>query len=191
MSRLWWLVVLGLLACPTGLTGQELPPEPTREVLPAETEVYIDKTTHFGAALGFGGPIGAGAGVQLLHGLGADIREDDGRVKATCAVPVEHCAGGFLLQAAAGSGGGKLSLGLGARARVEEEDFNGTFGVGLRAAYVRTWGDPVGTEPGLSYLGPELDLAIFRVNVTLGVLWRLSGQTGKSVMFSWGLGLLL
>jgi hypothetical protein len=26
------------------------------------------------------------------------------------------------------------------------------------------------------------------VNVTLGVLWRLSGTSGKSVLFSWGVG---
>jgi hypothetical protein len=112
-------------------------------------------------------------------------------VKATCAVPVEHCAGGFLIQAGAGSGGGKLSLGIGARAHVEEDDFNGTVGVGLRAAFLRTWGDPIGTRPGLSYLGPELDLAILRVNVTLGVLWRVSGSGGKSALFSWGMGVLL
>ena len=75
-----------------------------------------------------------------------------------------------------------------ARARVEEEDFNGTVGVALRAAFVRTWGNPVGTQPGLSYLGPELDLSIVRVNTTLGVLWRVSGSGGKSVLFSWGFG---
>jgi hypothetical protein len=112
-------------------------------------------------------------------------------VKALCAVPVKHCAGGFLFGAAAGSGGGKLSFGVGTRARVQEEDFDGTVGVGLRAAFVRTWGNPIGTEPGLSYLGPELDLAILRANVTLGVLWRVSGTGGKSAIFSWGLGFTL
>jgi hypothetical protein len=172
------------LTLPAGAVGQELPPE-------VETEVTIDLATHAAGAVVFGGPLGAAAEVQLLHGLGADVHEQDGRVKATCAVPVRHCAGGFLLGASAGSGGGKLSLGVGARARVQEEDFNGTVGVGLRAAFVRTWGHPIGTEPGLSYLGPELDLAILRVNVTLGVLWRVSGSGGKSALFSWGLGLAL
>jgi hypothetical protein len=157
----------------------------------AETKVTVDLTTHLAPGVGFSGPLGFAGGVQFLHGLGADVREEDGRVKAMCAVPVKYCAGGFLVGVAAGQGGGKLSLGIGARARVEEDDFHGTVGVGLRAAFVRTWGSPIGTEPGLSYLGPELDLAIMRVNVTLGVLWRVAGSGGKSVLFSWGLGLIL
>ena len=138
--------------------------------------------------IGFGGPIGAAASFRVLHGLGADVREGDDRVKAVCAVPIPHCAQGFLFQADAGSGGGKLSLGIGARARVDEEDFHGTVGVGLRAALVRTWGSPIGTEPGLTYLGPELDLSVLRFNLTLGVLWRLSGHTGASAVFGWGIG---
>jgi hypothetical protein len=182
MSRMKWLALAFCLALPAGVAGQELPVD-------AATEVNIDLTTHVVGGVGFGGPLGAAASVQLLHGLGADVREEDGRVKATCAVPIPHCAGGFLFRADAGSGGGKLSLGVGARARVEEEDFNGTVGVGLRAAFVRTWGNPIGTEPGVSYLGPELDLAILRVNVTLGVLWRVSSNRGRSALFSWGLGL--
>ena len=78
--------------------------------------------------------------------------------------------------------------GCGARARVDEDDFRGTVGVGLRAALVRTWGSPIGTEPGLTYLGPELDLSIVRVNLTLGALWRVSGRAGASVVFGWGVG---
>jgi len=184
MPRLWWPLVVGCLAGPAVAAGQE-------RLAPADTEITIDKANHFGAGIGFGGPIGAAARVQLLHGLGADVREGDERVKATCAVPIPHCAGGFLVQADAGSGGGKLSLGLGARARIDEEDFRGTVGVALRAAFVRTWGHPIGTDPGLSHLGPELDLAIMRVNVTLGVLWRVSGSGGRSALFSWGVGVIL
>ena len=181
MSRVKWLALAVCAVLPAGAAGQELPVE-------AETEVNIDLTTHVAGGIGFSGPLGATASVQFLHGLGADVREKDGRVKAMCAVPIPYCAQGFLIRADAGSGGGKLSLGVGARARVEEEDFNGTVGVGLRAAFVRTWGNPIGTEPGVSYLGPELDLAILRVNVTLGVLWRVSGNRGKSALFSWGVG---
>lgn len=181
-ARSWAFVFC--LALPAAGVGQELPPE-------AETEVTIDLATHVAGAVGFSGPLGAAAEVQLLHGLGADVREEGGRVKALCAVPVEHCAGGFLFGAAVGSGGAKLSFGVGARARVQEEDFNGTVGVGLRAAFVRTWGYPIGTEPGLGYLGPELDLAVLRVNVNLGVLWRVSGAGGRSALFNWGLGFIL
>ena len=53
---------------------------------------------------------------------------------------------------------------------------------------VRTWGSPIGTEPNLTYLGPELDLSIVRFNLTLGVLWRVSGGAGASVVFAWGVG---
>jgi hypothetical protein len=155
----------------------------------AKTEITLDKATQVAAGIGFGGPIGAAASFRVLHGLGADVREDDGTtVKAVCALPIPHCAQGFLFQADAGSGGGKLSLGVGARARVDEEDFHGTVGVGLKASLVRTWGNPIGTEPDLTYLGPELDLSVIRINLTLGVLWRVSGHTGSSALFSWGLG---
>jgi hypothetical protein len=181
MSGRTLCVLVACLAHPGLALGQDLPAE-------AETEVTIDLANHVAGGVDFGGPLGVAAGVQLLHGLGADVREEDGRVKATCGVPVKHCAGGFLVGAAAGSGGGKLSLGIGARARVQEEDFDGTVGVGLRAAFVRTWGHTVGTEPGLSYLGPELNLSILRVNLTLGVLWRVAGSGGRSALFSWGLG---
>lgn len=163
-------------------------PSPAEQAFRPETEITLDKQTRFAAGLGFGGPIGATASLRLLHGLGADVREGEDRVKAVCAVPIPHCAQGFTLQADAGSGGGKLSLGIGARARVEEPDFRGTVGAGLRLSLARTWGSPIGTEPGLTYLGPELDLSVLRVNLNLGVLWRVSGQGGASALFSWGVG---
>jgi hypothetical protein len=163
------------------------PPTPLPGTRP-ETEITLDKGTHVRVGMGFGGPIGAAASFRFLRGLGANVREGDGRVKAVCAVPIPYCAQGFLFQADAGSGGGKLSLGIGARAHVDEEDFHGAVGIGLRAAVVRTWGHPIGTEPGLTYLGPELDLMVFRCNLTLGVLWRLSGSAGPSAVFGWGIG---
>jgi hypothetical protein len=198
MQRLVFVVALVCLCGGAWASGgQESPAAPTPPVvegpspkagLPADTEITIDKDTQVVAGIGFGGPIGAAASFRVLHGLGADVREENGRVKAVCALPIPHCAQGFLFQADAGSGGGKLSLGVGARAHVEEPDFRGTVGVGLRASLVRTWGSPIGTEPGLTYLGPELDLSVLRVNLTLGVLWRVAGDTGSSALFSWGLG---
>jgi len=163
------------------------PPSATPAAKP-ETEITLDKGTQVAVGVGFGGPIGAAVSFRILHGLGADVREGGDRVKAVCAVPIPHCAQGFLFQADAGSGGGKLSLGIGARARVDEEDFHGTVGVGLRASLLRTWGSPIGTEPGLTYLGPELDLSVVRVNLSLGVLWRVSGHAGASAVFAWGIG---
>ncbi|HEY7923878.1 MAG TPA: hypothetical protein VII62_11900 [Vicinamibacteria bacterium] len=155
---------------------------------PAKTEVTLDRSTQVGAGIGFSGPIGAGASLRLLHGLGADVKDDGTRVKAVCAVPMPHCAQGFLLQADAGSGGGKLSLGVGVRAHVQDEGFRGTAGVALRLAVARTWGNPIGTDPGLTYVGPELDLSVIRIGLTLGVLFRVSGDHGSNALFSWGLG---
>jgi hypothetical protein len=195
MPRLGWVIALVCLAAAVPVAGQEPPvaapvavqPAPQPEAGPP-TEITLDKDTQLAFGIGFFGPTGAAASLRVLHGLGADVREGEDRVKAVCALPIPHCAQGFLFQADAGSGGGKLSLGVGARARVDDEDFRGTVGVGLRAALARTWGSPIGTEPGLTYLGPELDLSIVRVNLTLGVLWRVSGRGGASVAFSWGVG---
>ena len=200
MQRTCWLVVLTCLGGPVWAAGQEpsaVEPPPsisaTEPAAPAsvsrpETDVTVDKSSQVVAGLGFSGPLGAGVSLRVLHGLGADIRDGGDRVEAVCALPIPHCARGFTVDASAGTGGGKLSLGIGARARVNEEDFRGTVGVGLRVALARTWGSPIGTNPGLSYLGPELDMSVVRVNVTLSVLWRVSGQGGASVLFSWGLG---
>jgi hypothetical protein len=143
------------------------------------------------AVAGFGGPLGATLRLDLLHGLGADVRGENERVKAVCALPIPHCARGFLLGAEAGSGGGKLSLGVGANARVESEDFRGTVGVGLALSLARTWGSPIGTRPGLGYLGPELRLAVLRFDVSFGALWRISGTGGDALLFSWGIGIRL
>ena len=155
---------------------------------PARTEINLDRRTQLAAGIGFSGPIGAAASLRLLHGLGADVKDGSTRVNAVCAIPMPHCAQGFLIQADAGSGGGKLSLGVGARAHVDDEGFRGTAGVALRVALARTWGNPIGTDPGLTYLGPELDLSVIRIGVTLGVLFRVSGDHGSSALFSWGLG---
>jgi hypothetical protein len=155
---------------------------------PASTDVTLDRRTVVRAGIGFAGPIGAGASLQLLHGLGADVKDDGTQVKAVCALPIARCAQGFLLRADAGTGGGKLSLGLGAWAKVRDEDFKGTAGAALRLALAHTWGDPIGQPPGNTYLGPELDLSVIRINLTLGVLFKLAGATGSSALFSWGLG---
>jgi hypothetical protein len=191
MPRLGWVIAIAFLASAVPSAGQEPPaagPPASKPGSAPETEITLDKGAQVAVGIGFGGPIGAAASLRVLQGLGADVREGDDRVKAVCAVPIPHCAQGFLFQADAGSGGGKLSLGIGARARVDEEDFHGTVGVGLRAALLRTWGSPIGTEPNLTYLGPELDLSVVRFTLTLGVLWRLSGQTGASAVFGWGIG---
>lgn len=187
------LVRVLALAClvfvPAVAAGEEpLPPKPEGP----PTEVTIDRRSAVAAGLRFSGPTGVGLRLSLLHGLGADVREEQARVDAVCAVPIPYCGGrGFVLDLEAGSGGGKLGLGIGANARVQEEDFRGAFGAALKLAVARTWGSPIGTEPGLTYLGPELDLSVQRLGVTLGVLFRVGGSEGDGVLFSWGVGLRL
>jgi len=203
MKRLACLLVLGWLGASGVVRGQEPPPDsgatpqaPAPQsvavvpdpTLPAETDITLDLRTQVRAGLGFSGPLGAIGSVQILHGVGADIRSDGTRVKAVCAIPMPHCAQGFLLRADAGSGGGRLSLGLGAFAKVDTDGFKGTAGMALRLAVAHTWGDPIGQPPGLTYLGPEFDLSVLRINLTLGVLFRVGGDGGSSALFSWGLG---
>jgi len=159
----------------------------------APTEITLDKANQFLGGIGFGGPLGAQGTIGLLKGLGADVQEheDNTRVRAVCAVPIPHCARGFLLEVGAGSGGGRASLGVGARARVEDEDFHGVAGAALKLTVARTWGSPIGTDPNLTYLGPELGLEVKHVGLDLGVLFRVSGEGGSSAVFSWGLGFRL
>ena len=199
MKRLACLLVIGWLEASGVGHGQELPPDsgatpqatapqPVALNPPAETDVTLELRTQVRAGLGFSGPLGAMGSLQILHGVGADVKEDGTRVKAVCAIPVPHCAQGFLLRADAGSGGGKLSVGLGAWAKVDTDDFKGNAGVALRLAVAHTWGDPIGQPAGLTYLGPELDLSLLRINLTLGVLFKVGGDGGSSALFSWGLG---
>ncbi len=158
---------------------------------PAQTEVTLDRKDQLVGGLAFGGPLGIHGTIGLLHGLGADVEEDADHVKAVCAAPIPHCAHGFLVQADAGSGGGKVSLGLGGRTRIDSDDFHGVVGADFKLSLARTWGSPVGTDPHLTYLGPELDVSIVHVGVNLGVLWRVSGRGGSLAVFSWGLGVRL
>ncbi|MGH9888391.1 MAG: hypothetical protein ACREBE_22845 [bacterium] len=144
-----------------------------------ETQITVGGRPHASGGLYFGGPLGASASGELLYGFRADVREDDGRVRAFA---------GLALSAQAGSGGGKLGLGLAGRARVEEEDFHGGVGAGLTVSVARTWGSPIGTEEGLTYLGPELELDAMHVALGLGVLFRVGGHGGAGTLFSWGLG---
>jgi hypothetical protein len=190
------VLALVLLAAPSAAKAgdvDETTPPPGLPVAQAPTEITIDRKTQFLGGLGLGGPLGAQATVGFLHGLGADVqeREDHSRVKAVCAFPISRCARGFLLEVGAGSGGGKASLGFGGHARVEDDGFHGAVEASLKLSVARTWGSPIGTNPNLTYLGPELGLSVMHVGLDVGVLWRVSGQGGSSAVFSWGLGLRL
>jgi len=148
----------------------------------AQQEVTISPGTSLSGGASFGGPLGASVMGEVLWGLGADVREDGERVRGRA---------GVLFQLHAGSGGGKLSVGLGGRARIDSDDLKGAVTAGLKVSVARTWGSPVGTAENLTYLGPELDLSVMRVALSLGALWRVDGSGGKGVLFSWGLGFRL
>ena len=159
----------------------------------APTEITLQRTNQFAAGLSFTSPLGAQASLSLLHGLEADVAEpsEQERVRAACGAPIPHCAHGFVAEIGAGSGGGRLSLGVGALARIHDDGFKGVAGATFKMTLARTWGAPIGTAPNLSYLGPEMSLAVMHVGLDLGVLWRVSGAGGSSAVFSWGLGLRL
>lgn len=148
-------------------------------VLAMQSGIAAAQERALAGAAGFGGPLGAAVTGELVYGMGADVRDDGERVRGVA---------GLLVQVHAGSGGGKLSLGVGGRARVDSEDFKGPLAAGLKLSLARTWGSPVGTRPGLTYLGPELDLSAMHVSLTLGPLFRVAGAGGGAVLFSWGLG---
>jgi hypothetical protein len=141
--------------------------------------LLVSPRTRAAVAAGYGAPLGATAGIDLVHGLGADVQDDGQTVKAVA---------GVVVQLQAGTGGGKLSLGAGARAHVDADDFNGPAFAALKASLVRTWGTPVGTGRQLTYLGPELEVSVLHVDVGLGVLARLGGDGGRRLLFAWTLG---
>jgi hypothetical protein len=132
-----------------------------------------------GGGVGYGGPLGAAVTGELIYGLRADVEDDGDRVRGLA---------GLLVQLHAGSGGGKLSLGAGGRARVDTDDFKAPAAAGVLLSVARTWGSPVGTEPGLTYLGPEIQLSAMHVGLTLGPLFRIAGGPGPAVLFSFGVG---
>jgi hypothetical protein len=166
------------LAAICGVAGSEAG-ERDRDRDPAESEVTVMPRAGVGLGGGYGSPLGAAATLELMYGLGADVREDSDRVKALA---------GVMFQLHAGTTGGKLSLGLGARAHVRSEDVHLPAGAGLKLSLAQTWRSPQGDPGRRTYLGPELEFSVMHVNVGLGVLARLKGSTGGRVLFSWDLG---
>jgi hypothetical protein len=169
------LALVLVSTAPCGLAWSE-------EERPANPEVLVTRRTRASLGASFGAPLGATATIGLLHGLGADVTDESDRIRAIA---------GVLLQLHAGTGGGKLSLGVGASASGRSEDVKGSASAALKASVVRTWRDPVGTARGQTYLGPELELSVLRVELALGTLARVSGGGGKRVLFTWGLGVRL
>jgi hypothetical protein len=93
---------------------------------------------------------------------------------------------GFLLQVQPGLGGVAVNVGWvpvalpawGTQA----------VGLGIKARYLRTWGDPWGgVEPDQDYVGGEVALA-WIVKISAGVLTRVSAGGGNKTIFTWSVG---
>lgn len=100
---------------------------------------------------------------------------------------------GALVQLGAGWSGGRLSAGW---AKVSgERKGNGFFlsdplvGIAFKGTVMRTWHDPIDTEPDRWYLGAEVEGSIARVNMRLGLLYRLEHHDESSPwLISAGIG---
>lgn len=100
---------------------------------------------------------------------------------------------GALVQLGAGWSGGRLSAGW---AKVSgERKGNGFFlsdplvGIAFKGTVMRTWHDPIDAEPDRWYLGAEVEGSIARVNMRLGLLYRLEHHDESSPwLISAGIG---
>lgn len=94
---------------------------------------------------------------------------------------------GLLLQVQPGVGGGAVNLGWVPVSFAAQ----GTqaIAVGVKAKVLRTWGSPWGTEPGRTYGGFELAVAV-GAKLSVGYLWKVdSGGAGRDRLFTWGVGI--
>jgi hypothetical protein len=91
-----------------------------------------------------------------------------------------HVPIGLLLQVEPGVGGGKVAIGV-------AKGLPPVAGVGLKAFYLRTWGQPLWNERGRSYVGAEIDATIF-LKVSIGVMRRVDGDGPKDTKLTGGIG---
>jgi hypothetical protein len=96
---------------------------------------------------------------------------------------------GWFLQAEPGLDGGKVSLGIGGLAVSDRTVLPPMFGIGVKASALRTWGSPRGLSPRQTLVGPELDVTIFYVKLSAGLLIRVAGAGNQGrASFTWGVG---
>jgi hypothetical protein len=69
--------------------------------------------------------------------------------------------------AEAGIGGGKLSVGM-------DNIGEGAFGYGVKAAFLRTWIEPLDVDADVSYLGVDGEFSVKRLIFSLGGYRRIS-----------------
>ena len=93
---------------------------------------------------------------------------------------------GFLLQLQPGLGG--LAVNVGWVPVALPAWGTQAVGLGIKARYLRTWGDPWGgLEPDQDYVGAEVGLA-WIIKVSAGVLTRVSSGSGNETIFTWSVG---
>ncbi len=84
------------------------------------------------------------------------------------------------LQGEVGVGGGKIAVGL-------DGTGHNKVGLGLKAAFLRTWIEPVDVEKDQSFLGVEGELSIYRLVANLGG-YRRVGDGEDDWLLAAGLG---
>lgn len=87
------------------------------------------------------------------------------------------------VMAEAGVGGGRLTAGM-------ENTGDLKFGYGLKAAYLRTWLNPLDVDKDQDFIGLEGELSFMRFVVNLGG-YRRVGEGDDGWLISAGLGFLL
>jgi hypothetical protein len=96
---------------------------------------------------------------------------------------------GWFVQAEPGLDGGKVSIGIGGLSVSDHRAVPPMFAIGVKASGMRTWGSPRGLIPRQTLLGPEVDITIFYVKVSAGILVRIAGTNQQArTSFIWGIG---
>ena len=96
---------------------------------------------------------------------------------------------GWFVQAEPGLAGGKVSLGVGGLLNSDHRAVPPMFAMGIKASALRTWGSPRDLPPRQTLLGPEIDITVFYVKLSAGILVRVAGPgNGRRTSFTWGIG---
>ena len=134
---------------------------------PASAEVEPALSAEVGSPL----KLSANVGIRIARAVGED-EADYGR--------------GFLIQAQPGLGG--IAVNVGWVPVALPAWGTQAVGLGIKARYLRTWGDPWGgLEPDQDYVGAEVGLA-WIVKLSAGFLTRVSDGGGSKTIFTWSVG---
>jgi hypothetical protein len=60
--------------------------------------------------------------------------------------------------------------------------------MGLKGSVLRSWGGHSSIPSGQTYIGPEFEFSIARVNMGIGALGRVSGNDGRKWIITGYLG---